>query len=277
MHHILQIINKHMNKTSVFFIILGCMAGSLLSSCEHVISKKVIFKEFVFDKKYPLTEIARKPNCKVDIEIDYAVVPTEVAPIINAEIIKEIFDMEHITLQEAADSFAREYVANYRAEMMPILEYELQHNDKLPDWLDFEYDIRAKEKESINGITSYEIEYEHYEGNIDPTLATYELNFRVDNGQRITLEDIFIPEYEDELLELLMQSLLDEYDCHTKEQLQEQGLLLLTDLFITTNFRIDEWDVKFVYNPSEIGAAELGVIELEIPYAEVKHLIKTTN
>ena len=266
-----------MNKTSVFFILLGCMAGSLLSSCKHVISKKVIFKEFVFDKKYPLTEIARKPNCKVDIEIDYAVVPTEVAPIINAEIIKEIFDMENVTLQEAADSFARKYVANYRAEMMPILEYELQHNDKLPNWLDFEYDIRAKEKESINGITSYEIEYEHYEGNIDPTLATYELNFRVDNGQRITLDDIFIPGYENELLELLMRSLLDEYDCHTKEQLQEQGLLLLTDLFITTNFRIDEWDVKFVYNPSEIGAAELGVIELEIPYAEVKHLIKTTD
>lgn len=245
-----------------------------MGACDGVISETVVFKRLERDEKVSLLVAQRKPNCKIDIELDYAVAPREAAKQINAEIVKLVYGYEDLMPQEATDSFVRHYVRTYREELEPLYRVEAERNGATLEWYDYEYTVNGEEKEARAGYVCYEIETERYEGGTAPISENHSLTFDVKTGARVHLSDVFSPGTEEELNGLLLQALLREFNCRTKEELQGQGVLLLTDMYATENFYLGRHAVKFVYNPYEIAPYEQGEIKLSLPYSDVKHLLR---
>lgn len=248
--------------------------AALAAGCDSVISQKVFFKELEHKVKEPLLPAQRKPNCKLDIDLDYAVAPQEAARKINAEIVRLAFDYEGLSPQAAVDSFVSSYLRNYKEELTPIYEAEQKNNAVTPEWYDYSYSIDGKEKEGKTGYVCYQIEIERNEGGTESLCSTYSMTFDAQTGERIQLKDVFAPGSEEALNRILLQALLDEMNCATLAELQETGILLLTDMYATENFRLGRRAVKFVYSPSEIAPSEVGEIELTIPYFDLHDLLK---
>ncbi len=263
-----------MKRTSIRKIGVIIAWGALCGACDTMISQKVAFKELEYEKKASLLPPRRKPNCKIDIELEYATVPKETARKINAEIIRHIFHYEGLPLRTVVDSFARHYIRNYREEVMPIYEADREHDPETADWYDYSYTLKGSEKGERRGFVCYELELERYEGSTQSLRNVYALTFDARTGDRVYLKDLFIPGSEAALNALLLEALMQEYGCNTKAELQEQGFLLLTDMYATENFRMGKREMKFIYQPSEIAPSEQEEIIVEVPYTLLTDLFK---
>ena len=262
-----------MNRKSFIALWTIVAAGVLTGGCDSMISKQVVFKTLDYEQKVSLLNNRRKPNCKIDIELDYATVPQKAARKINAEIIRLIFGYEQLTPRAAVDSFARNYIRSYKEELLPLYRTEQQNNRVTPDWYNYSYTVKGERRNSKAGFACYEIEIERNEGGTESIIEVHNMAFDNETGERIRLADVFVPGSEAALNTLLFQALLEECQCTTKEELQEEGVLLITDMYATENFRLGRREMKFIYSPSEIASYERGTIELTVPYFELQHLL----
>lgn len=260
----------------MYFIALCTLTafGALTGGCDSMISQQVAFKKLDHTQKVSLLNNRRKPNCKIDIELDYATVPQKAARNINAEIVRLIFGYEQLTPRAAVDSFARSYIRDYQEELLPLYQTELKNNRITPNWYNYSYTVKGEKRNGKAGFVCYEIEIERNEGGTDPIQEVYSLTFNGETGERLRLQDVFEPGSEAALNAVLFQALLEECQCTTKEELQEDGILLLTDMYATENFRLGRREMKFTYSPSEIAPYERGAIQLNIPYFDIKNLLK---
>ena len=84
------------------------------------------------------------------------------------------------------------------------------------------------------------------------------------------LEDVLPPAS----LALLPSSLADEllktYGCRNREELQDKGILRLTDIYIPLNYELGKEGITFIYNADEIAAYEVGAIRLTLPYSRLE-------
>ncbi len=263
-----------MKKRKLLLTTLFIALSALLAGCDGLVSETVMFREINVRRRVPLVEGEWKPRCKVDIEVEYAHIPTRTAKVINQELVRRIFGFEGLSLQQAADSTARDYVRAYHEELLPLFLADVKAGTLHLDFYDYEYHLNGKQKASRNGVVCYEVEVEREEGGTQTQWEFTLLNFDVETGRPITLDDMLAPGYEEELEKLILAEMMREYECETMEELRAQGILLLSDIYIPTNYRFTEDDIEFLYNPSEIGPIEEGEIDIDIPYTHIQHLLK---
>ncbi len=263
-----------MKRTSLPPLLLFISLITLLTACDKQVSETVMFRKLNVHRRVPLIEGEWKPRCKVDFEIEYADIPTQTAEVINQELVRRIFGFEELSLQQAADSAAREYVRAYYEELLPLFQADIEAGTLHLDFYDYEYKLDGKKKASRDGVVCYELEVNREEGGTRTQWEYILMNFDVETGRPLTLNDILIPGYEEELKKLILAELMREYECNTMEELQALGILLLSDIYIPTNYRFAEDDIEFLYNPSEIGPIEEEDIDIDIPYAHIQHLLK---
>jgi hypothetical protein len=92
---------------------------------------------------------------------------------------------------------------------------------------------------------------------------------------------VLIPTLQDEVSNRLLDALilwaqkeLDNKNIKTIPDLQNEGLLLTSQLYIPENFLLLPEEVRFVYNRYDIAPYALGAIELSLPYKEIEEFME---
>lgn len=249
-------------KHSLIYIILvilvtftACGGNSRESSIE--------FNHVTVEKNVSIDNSKDAPQCHVHLDILQVANDTSSRGcLINEAIVNKIFDMEQLTPQAAADSFANTYTRDYRKNMYPLYREDYADAQKRP-WYEFRY-VVTTETIHDGDITNYLITLDYYEGGAHGITQLLTLNFDNKTGRQVTLGDIFGPDYEASLCDQLVEALLKKTGDHDLKELHQRGYLYSMDMFIPENYIIEGDQVTLIYNPYEIAPYSEGQIKLEI-------------
>lgn len=222
----------------------------------------------------PLTSESETPACIIRISVDKASDTTRTARLINEKIKEVLFDNDSKpTLDMAIDSFCMKRTELYQKELAGLYEADLRQNIKT-NWYDYRYDITGEYEYEADNCLCYKITEIRYEGGKNEAKHIHILNFDTKTGEKIELDKVLLPTYPAVISQLLTKALLETCGCKDVDELHDQGILLLTDIYIPENYMLDKDGITFVYNTDEIAPYETGPITLHIPREELKPIIK---
>ena len=181
----------------------------------------------------------------------------------NEQIVKKIFDMEQLSVQTAADSFANVYTRDYRKNMAPLYREYRADAAKRP-WYEYRYTVTTETRVERKGVTNYLITLDYYEGGAHGITQLLTLNMDNKTGEMVTLSDVYGENYEQPLTERLLEALLEKTGARNIGELHDRGYLYSMDMFVPANFIVGDDEVTFIYNPYEIAPYSEGRIELVI-------------
>ena len=246
----------------------------LLCACHnehHPTHKKI--RHINIKKTTRLDSCQSSPLCSIMIEVDDMTDTTVSTQNINQTIALEAFGHASYSLAQAADSFCTEYILRYKKELAHLYAAD-QKRGIHSSWYDFKYRIAVKHQGGINGYHCYRIDKTKYEGGAFEHRQLSCLNFNGLTGKLVKLDDVLRPACHTLLHPLLINELLRQFECNNREELQEKGLLRLTDIYIPANYELGKDYISFIYNAGEIGPHKTGTIILPIPYTRIRTIMK---
>ena len=248
--------------TASFLVLMGC------SSTDESIAYEIA----TADKTVNLAPDENSPTCNVHLELSYATESNgHKAEIINNIIEKRLLNMEDMTMQQAVDSFANNYIASY--QNLHTLYDEDRCDGKKTEWYNYHYILKSEAEQGRKGVSVYHVYLDYYEGGAHGINQHLALNFEESTGRQLMLADIFVPGYE-RLLNTILQKALREYvGVGSIGELKNQGYLYSMDMFPSENFILGDDAITFIYNPYEIAPYEKGSIELKIAYEALDKIL----
>ena len=115
-------------------VALSLLAASCLwASCGNEEKADVDFSEFEVSMSAPLDKAPDAPACKIDMTVAYASADDSVGIKINKQIAAMLFDMQGLSLRQAADSFASSYTHDYVDYLTPFYKVDVSES-----WVDAE-------------------------------------------------------------------------------------------------------------------------------------------
>jgi hypothetical protein len=112
-------------------------------------------------------------------------------------------------------------------------------------------------------------------GGAHPFGATFYVNFESKTGKPVKLIDIFKPGTLARLTSLVESHFREGHKLSATESLSEAGFNFPSDRFrLNDNYGFGDKVMVFHFNTYEIAAGAIGDTEIEIPYADMRHLLK---
>ena len=249
---------------------------ALFTSCGSHDENAISFDVVKADKTVLLSNDPNSPTCKVHLEVASAQGEDQhKADVINNAIMKQLLDMQDISMQEAVDSFANVYTSNYVKNFLPLFNQDRDDKEKRA-WYDYHYIIKSEAYAGHRGTTVYHVYLDYYEGGAHGINQHLTMNFENATGRQLMLSDIFVPGYEYKLSSILQKALCSYVDVNSLGELKNQGYLYSMDMFPSENFILGQETITFVYNPYEIAPYEKGSIELTLSYSEIDDILNKT-
>lgn len=227
-------------------------------------------------KTMPLDAGGDAPSCSIVLDMVEVLGEGGNAERINRTVMQRAFGLEANSMAEAADSFCLQRFSFYKESLSGLYEADKKHRVNSA-WYDYRYALTAACEAGRGNILCYEITATRYEGGAREVTECHELNFDLETGDVVTLDDWFQPVYKAVLPPLLMEELLEKFDCADRAALQEKGVLRFTDLYVPANYKLGKDGITFIYNPDEIAPYAAGIIRLGIPYGSLGSILKDNN
>ena len=248
----------------------------LFSSCGNDDNNAIEFKTISAEKTVNLSNEELSPKCSVSLKMAYA---TEAnghrAEVLNNYVMERLFEMQDVSMETAANQFIEQYTNTYIKNMLPLYNQDRADTTKR-SWYEYHYVITTETQPGSKGKTVYLATIDYYEGGAHGINQLITMNFNTETGQHITLADIFVPGFEHQLNEILLEALKEKVDTPNMADLKEKGYLYSMDMFPSENFILSDNTITFIYNPYEIAPYDLGAIQLTIPYRDLKKILKNS-
>ena len=268
-------------KKQTIILLISILASILFPSCIH---KTVKTEEKDFVKKYYLSKDTTKGALSIDVEVEIPIgfADKEILKSIRATIITNLFGEEYIS--HANDSlvllFSKDLITDYK-----------ENNEQLLTEIDSKNKYRFNNEHTLSGfsllsdkkIYVYGIERYVYMGGAHGLETRNYYNFNLKTGKILSEKDLFKPNYETELSELIKKRIVEE-SKEMKETKETEPILSLEDTDFWTdsikpngNFYITDESINYVFNPYEIAPYYMGQTEVTIPFNLLKNLLKPNS
>ena len=206
---------------------------------------------------------------KLDISLEYPMVKGDkemAATLIRQSIFETAFGQTYDTLnvQEAATRYADDLAAEFKelsAAMWRGWQKAGIADPAAAQWSD---SIEGYFAGQNGPYRSYIVNLTDFTGGAHSNSTTRALVFDVTDGSPVTLDDLFVSDFNDVLTEILNR--------HVAESLSEEDI---EDLFEPTvsptgNYILTSDSITFIYNPYEIGPYSIGTPSVSVPIKELK-------
>lgn len=264
-----------MKKLYIPIIIVAFVILWSNTSCSCNEENDVPFETLIVNANTSISTDSGAPMCKVHINLMYADrTKSKVADTINKTIINKAFSFDHLSPQQAVDSFTNNYLSNYKKDLTELYKTDKDSKDLSAGWYDYSYVMNSTIQKGSKHVLIYIIHLESYEGGAHGNSQDIILNFNTRNGKLFTINNLFVPGYEHGLNELLLKALEDKTGCKNLNELHNKGYLLSSGIYPSDNFMLNEDDITFIYNPYEIASYDKGETELTISYSDLDKLLK---
>ncbi len=265
-------------KKKYIYLILCVLTTVFFFSCSQ---KTIKTDEKDIIKKFYLTTDTTKGALSVDIEVEIpiAFVDSNVLKNIRKTIVTNLFGEDYVS--HANDSlvqlFCQELHTDYKANYAPLInvkdsanKYSFNNEHTLSG-----YSLLSDKKIYVYGIERY-VDMGGAHG-----LETRNFyNFDLKSGNLITEKDIFKPNTEFGLAELIKKRIVED----SKDSTDMEPIMDIEDTDFWTesikpngNFYITDEGINYVFNPYEIAPYYMGQTEVVIPYTRLKDFLKTNS
>jgi hypothetical protein len=221
----------------------------------------------------PLTNGKDSPKCTISMKMKYASdCKDSCRHAINAVLCRELLGYDSDDVPHSVENFAKDYAANYKGSMAKLFAADRNDRQKW-SWYEHSYSMETNVEEGRRGIIVYTASIDYNEGGAHGIAQTLTFNFDKQSGRLIKLGDVFVPEAEKRLTEMLQEKLEASVGAKNLDELKDKGYLNTTDMYVPQNFILGSNDITFIYNVYEIAPYEHGVTKLSIDYSDVKGLL----
>ena len=275
-----------MKKGTTILLIALLIAGCWLASCSNTgqPSRNLQFEEITLSKSEHLFADESKPAC--NLSIDFAFVNNAntigAKDSINAYLLSALFGKRYQQLspQEAMEGYAKEYVTNYRADLEPMIQKDIDNHidkDQLTAWYSYEQELKGSIETYKGILLSYCTYKNEYSGGPHGMYTTEFTNLNLSSLQPILLDELFVEDYQETLTELLWYQLALDNGVETRDELEEMGYATTGELAPTENFYISEDGITFYYNVYEIAPYSMGPTQITLSYDMLEYLLNYDN
>jgi len=268
-------------KKQTIILLLSILATSIFFSCTH---KTIKTKENDFVKKYYLSKDTTKGALSIDIEVEIpiAFADKDILKSIRNSIVTNLFGEEYLlhSNDSLVQIFTKDLVSDYKENNEPLLN-EKDSASKYS--FDNEHVLSGFSLLSDKKIYVYGIERYMYMGGAHGLETRNYYNFDLKTGKTITEKDLYKPNFESELSELIKKRIVEE-SKENKDSKDAEPILSLEDTDFWTdsikpngNFYITDESINYVFNPYEIAPYYMGQTEVTIPFNRLKSLLRPNS
>ncbi|MGL4852864.1 MAG: RsiV family protein [Phocaeicola sp.] len=238
----------------------------------------------------PLSEQEESsPACKFTANLVYLNVLSQddsIAIRINEEILASSLGEKYKYLPaiEALDSFKNEYIKTYQNEVYEFYQEDLKKSreNQLPisSWYNYEYMLTTKLEDGKEGVFNYSTTTMEYRGGAHPNEFSKWINFSKSSGTILSFDDLFVADSRTAVSNLILEALIAEMaeklsdpTIQTINDLQTNGILSYTQIYVPDNFLLKNEGICFLYNKYDIAPYSMGAITVSIPYDKLEQYL----
>lgn len=284
-------------KTKTLFLLTAL--ATLLIACNHAgrssfrAENNVDFDTIRMHEKFHLEGDTSKPYCDIRVSFVFPVNGSRT----NVDTLQRIF-VKHVlgTAYEghapdlAVNAYVKNFIENYRAdagtysetaqEMMELngLIPGIDVSDSEHEMKDTFYSYYEYLSDSIvynrYGLIAFQVKQANNKGGATSYNSYRNYVINVNNGSKVTENDIFNAGYDAALQSLIITSLLDQNQVKTIPELEDLGFFGIQEIIPNRNFLLNEKGITYTYNKGEYSAYQLDAPEVFIPYAAIRSLLR---
>ena len=263
-----------MKKQNILFL-LTLLTTTFFFSCKQE-TIKTVDREYI--KKFYLTSDTAKGALSVDIQVELPIefANQQVLDSIRATIIFNLFGPEYIKFSNDTipQLFALELNKEYRANNEPLIS---QLDSSSVYSFNNEHSVEGFSLLSDKEIYSYGIDRTVYMGGAHGLETRNYFNFDLKTGKVISEKDLFVPNYEAALTDLIKKRIVEEStEIKTIEDLEE-SIYWTDSIKPNGNFYISDEGINYVFNPYEIAPYAFGETEVTLTYEQLKSILKPNS
>ena len=206
---------------------------------------------------------------KLDISLEYPVIKGDKemsATTIRQAIFEAAFGESYDTLnvEEAATRYAADLAAEFKELSAAMWRGWRAAGIKAPEVTEWSDDIEGYFAGQNGPYRSYIVNITDFTGGAHSSSVTNAFVFDTRDGSRLTLDDLFVPDFDAPLAEIISH--------HIPESLSGEDIeaLFTPDIQPTGNYILTSDSITFIYNPLEIGPWSLGTPSVSVPIKELK-------
>lgn len=271
-----------MRKLLKYILFLFVLPALSLSSCtqQHTNDDILITTDSIKSESIiPLNNDTNSAACRVSMLFTYIAETNHnvIKDSVNQTLLRELLGSayENMDPVQAVDSFKTGYINRYRQEMAELLKIGNDFSiDEHSGVLNYSKILKCRMVYKALGILTFRADTYEYTGGAHGMSNSFLFNFDLSNGKRFTLADIFAPQYEERLNDLLIKQLMKDNKVNSEKELEDLGYFITSPIFPSENFYFDKEDIIFLYNPYEIAPYSMGSTEISIPFEELSFLLK---
>ena len=248
-------------------VILAAVSLGLMCGCNEAPQKEELkTKNIEFSEVTPLQEGAPYDfTMEMNIEWPEGGVGDKALKEMQKGITGLLFgnELETIDIEYAMKAHNNRSVDFYRQDNQEYLEDIEEEWAFMMDWSE---SIDGSFLDPYKGMVSY-IKYAYgYSGGAHGMDVLTCRTFDLKTGEQIFEEDLFKRGYEDRLTEALRTNLLSRYE--------DQDMFFETDITPSDEFYLTSEGITYIYQRYEIGPYAIGIIEVLVPWKEIKDIIR---
>ncbi len=229
-----------------------------------------------------LMDDTTRPACNITIDLAYIsqATPTALADSLNSYFISVALGHKYQTTtpKEAVEAYTQKYISDYKNDLEPLLKEDETNNedpDAIKAWYSYHKNIKTDISTYKGNLLTYKVDYDEYTGGAHGVYMTTYLNFDLNTMMPLRLEDLFVDEYEEALIDLLWFQLMADNEVESRQELEEMGYATTGELLPTENFFFTEQGITFHYNVYDFTPYVMGITQITIPYMLMEHLLNT--
>ena len=269
-------------------ILLSACLIIFLFSCKNTksnLDNTIIFDSIVVSKHIPLLDVndTTLPYSTVNIKFSY---PVKFRSEEDLKQLQKIFvgsfmnDISYDSLppKEALDKYLADYEKDYKALSKDFNEDRKKMTEaNIPSWYFYDLSIENHILFQNDSLLSYSVEYSDYTGGAHGSHRILYYNVDLNEVVTISEEDLFVPNFKKPLSKIIVNALMKKYNVSSPDSLLAQGFFNLEDIVPNNNFWMDDKALHYTFNQYEIAPYVMGAIDVEIPYSDLKTVLKPNN
>lgn len=277
---------------SLFFITCNRQGGRSMFRANNNIE----FDTVSLVARHHLEGDTANPYCNIEVDFVYPVSSGKMnLEILQQFFIRNIFGAPYDTLAppDAVQAYIRNYIENYTADAQTYSE----NADEIRELNNFISGINASDSEHY----TEDFFYSYYEGISDSIVYNYHgiLSFQVkqsnnkggaasydsyrnyvlnlNSGRQVTENDIFNAGYDMALQRLITESLLEQSNAGSIEELEDLGFFGVQEIMPNQNFLLNDEGIIYTYNKGEYSAYRLDAPQVFISYEMMHPLLRENS
>lgn len=271
-----------MKKQYVSLVAIILSACGIYTSCTDKMNNTGAFEfdRVQINKTAHLFGDTTKPGTNIIVDFTYINKSSDqqLMDTINAYILSACFGDRYTgeNIREVADLYAQNYISEYRQDLEPMFledQKNKENNESIASWYSYYKGIESKVNFYEKDLLVYRIDFNEYTGGAHGMYASTFLNYDLKNVHQLTLDDIFIGDYQDALSDLLWNQLMADQKVQTRTELEDMGYGSTGDLIPTENFYLSKKGITFYYNVYEFTPYMMGPVEIALPYEAIAHIL----